>query len=499
LPDSQLKRHALLALLLVALALAVRAPALVHRSWWIDELVTRDIGRLPFWEFSPVTPTNRFNHSMVGFALHDKGPGPLTYLLEGAFAGRAEPVVGEYWLRIPGIAAGAATVGLLFLLMVSMGISTPAAFIAGAIAAMLPQWVQWSTGARGYAWAVLTALLQVWLAVGVVRGQGRIAIKIAALGLLAPAGFLIHPFHAVFNVGLFVALLAVRPGGAVRKVAMVAAGVVAMQALYLHAWFAALRRTGVDAGGVELSIGNLCTAIAAIISGHWFLALFLVALTGSGFFLLVRSSDKLWQFIGWLCFLCGLACISLATYMAMRYFAADRYFYFATIPALLLLGRALHPVSVRLEPFADRRGFHYAAILAHAVLVGILAKPIMQVAKTPDHDWRAALLWLQKQTASEDVILTGPNSDYEIFSAYAKAIGLKGNYPLTIMNPQGRRLGVHEPEAVRALVNSGRRVWYITPFLGQHRTPEYWQEVKSRFSEVARFPGRADVAVLRSR
>src|SRR5262249_38245003 len=124
------------------------------------ELVTHDVGLAPFWRAGAFHAAHQPSHSMVAFSLHDKGPGPLTYLLDGAFARLARPLHGEFWLRIPGITVG--IISILYLLRVGSRWTGGryGGVVMAAFAAVFPAWVDWSTGARGYAWAIFLGLLQ---------------------------------------------------------------------------------------------------------------------------------------------------------------------------------------------------------------------------------------------------------------------------------------------------------------------------------------------------
>lgn len=492
-----MKRRLVWTAVLLLLALAVRAPALTERSWWIDELITRDIGRLPFFRPGAFSVQNYFTHSIVAFAIHDTGPGPLMYWLEGLFAYYAEPMGGEYWLRFPGIAAGLlSTVLMAFCMWRHAGAA--AAIFAGVLAAVLPAWVGWSTGARGYSWAVLCALLQVFLSWQYLHLRKR-GVFLLLYGFTSTAGVLVHPFHVIFNVAAWLAMFSVKP---FRKAGLITAGALLLlvQAAWLLLWLRAVQQ--VSSVGVRAAHWNsaaLQEALVKLITTDWSLCLSLVALSLAGAAATWKFRRPEWRFIGMLAAVMGVLGLLLALVMSVRLFAAGRYFYAASVPATILAGCVFQRLIAWIRLRFGNRFTRPVVQLSAATLILLLGLPAYRQADTPVHDWAAVVAWLRGNSGPGDVVLTGPNSEYEVYRVYAQAAGVPATAPVTISNRRGNVISVQTPLAVQALLKSERRLWFVTAFYGQHRSPEYWRLIGKNFREQRRFPGKADLVVFSNR
>ncbi len=430
--------------------------------------------------------------------MKDTGPGPLTYLLDGALAKWAEPFRAEFWLRLPGFVIGVLAVPLI-MLGYRKQFHLSGAIAGGALAAMLPVWVDWSTGARGYSWAVFCGLLQILLGLHLIS-RGPTRSLVAGLAVVSTAGLLLHPFHILMTLGIYLSLLTVRD---LRR----SSGYVASSALFvlcqfawLAFWFTSVKR-GASNGAVAIpvSVHSLAEAAALLLRNQWPLLLFLTGTAAGGFLAFRAATAPHWKFVGSLSVATSVFSMVLAVVLAAQFLLAFRYFYGATIPVVLLASYAVQLCSSRFHADGKVGRVRTIGVAALVVASAVMAVPAMQAANTPVHNWSAAVRWLKDHATAEDAVLTGPNSEYEMLKVYAAAAGLRAHTPLTISNGRGQILGVQSPEAVRALLNSGRRLWYVTAFYGEHRSPEYWNLIGENYREVARFSGRADLVLFRSR
>lgn len=486
-------RHYLPPIVLGLITIAVCAPALHHRSWWIDELITRDISRLPLIRLGSASGTTPFTRSILYYTMHDTGPGPLMYLLEGMFSRLAYPMGGEFWLRIPGMAAGVTTTILLYVAL-RQRMRLAGTLVATAIAAALPMFVEFYTGARGYGWLVLIAIAQ-WHCMQR-QNSTRHAFAFAALSI---AGLLVNPVHTLWTAVLVAAgLLAewrrVQSGSHRRALSLTIAFVIVIlvHAAFLGAWIYSVSHSQTG------SATTLRTASAAITMsrvGHSWPILLLISATLIMGLLLLRLRLPAARLHGTICILAAIANALLLVMLCARFFPATRYFY--VLPLCLIIGtgfgcdrmfsklRAMHGA-----PSVRPKGYSIAFVLLLP-----LSWSSAEQAATAVQDWWRAADSIKEHAQPDDIVLTGPNSEYEVYRVYAQPAGIKAQAPLLIEDATRTQHPLDRADGLQMLLNRKPNIWLITASLNQHRTPQYWQLVRDNFHVVEHVPGRESILI----
>lgn len=508
------RRHAWLCTLILLVALAVRLPALGEHSWWIDELVTRNTGRLALWRPGAFSAKLPATHSMVGFSVQDIGPGPLTYLLEGAFARWAEPLGGEFWLRIPGVAAGMACVALLLVWGRRWGVGRRGALAMAAFGAVYPPWVEWSTGARGYAWCLLVGLVQLGLlcelarektASGRVRGSGLLW---GALVFSVPVAMLINPIHSTWNAAVLAGVLAARVFWKRSRIATLPragfwggiAGAVSLCGSWGALWVARVlpQRAGGAADGASIMYGRLLEFLRqAVHSPGIGVALLAGVIFVCTFPWLWRRKSLRPVLVVFAVALGGFALLSLV--MLRKQFLATRYVYSVTLLSCWLFGFGVQRLALVV---AARRGsagvrrFDSGVAGGLVALMALIGWPTAREVAVPVHDWSGAVRWMQTRVQPGDLVLCGPNSDSEIFRTYAQAAKLQAAVPRWIQDASGVMHYTSSEKALGPVLKGKGRVWFVTAFWGIVRSAGYWEQVKANFREVARIPGQGEIRIL---
>lgn len=484
-------------------AIAVRALALYHRSWWIDELITRNTARLPLWKSGVLHPENRFIHSILGFCLQDTGPGPLSYTLDGALAQFAEPLGGEFWLRIPGILAGVTLVALVLYAPAQRW--RAGALAAGAFAALFPPFVDWSTGARGYAWGVLIAGAQFAVSLsdddGVPRAMRSARVWILWL-VLALIGMLVNPLHTVWNIALvFGAALAWITRREFRRVSAkiffsALAVAIALNAAYVALWwkmaFGSESHPRATAGLEEIG-ARFAALFSTVLSNpeNLLMAILLVATCALAVVLRRRERTLANALLS-----AAIVYIALSVVLLSRQFLELRYLYPLTIPLVYLLGAIVQTGYERAE---RRVGSARAAPLLALFCVIVLAAqagPAARRALTPMHNWRDTVLRLKALVRPNDVVFCGPNADFEVLLAYGRAADLPAVVPRYVRAADGRMVDAFTTQGVRSVLDQHARAWFVSPFWGVVRPPDYWRTIQSEFRDVFAVPGRAPIRVM---
>ncbi|HWF52199.1 MAG TPA: glycosyltransferase family 39 protein [Solirubrobacteraceae bacterium] len=174
-------------------AAALRMPFLGHPSLWLDEIYTRDI---------------LAQHSLGGLwhqIRATESTPPLYYLLAKPSTGLAGTRSAAA-MRLPSALALIAAVPVAYLALRRF-VGVRGALAAGAIVAVTPNLVSFSTDARSYGLFVLTALLSVWgFSALIERPSGR---RYAAWAAASIACLWTHYFGAFLVIGETLILLAV--------------------------------------------------------------------------------------------------------------------------------------------------------------------------------------------------------------------------------------------------------------------------------------------------
>jgi hypothetical protein len=469
----------------------VRTPALFH-SWWLDEFITRDAATLPLIKPGFLLPQNRLAHSILGFALHDKGPGPLAYVLDGMFAKRSMPLGREFWLRIPGLASAVATT-LLLACALPRAISTAAfGIIAAALAAALPEWGQWNMGARGYGWLGLVAIAQLATMGRIVNGMGKRSIAWIVFQGLSLAGLLLHPFHVLWTASLVFAAAVVSP--AVRpQVGWNALILSAFHAAWIGLWLYCVRSAGKAGSSSPLRLFHGWQMnVASQFGVHWKLALAIVLAGACAIALLrsarVRRGERL---LMWHCILMAAASLVLFGVLCATFHPATRYFYGSVVCAILLAALALSKVARCIE--GRQQVAPYAIALAILVLG---ARPAWRSSAIPTQNWGATAQLLAANAKPDDLIFVGPNSEFEVAHLYARAANVLAPMPIIIQDLQGNRYDTQTIAGLRYAMASPKRLWFVSAYMNQHRTPEFWSAVRSEFRPFASIPGKNPISIL---
>ncbi len=503
--------HVALVGLLAVVAVGLRLPALGDRSWWIDELVTTQVSRFPLYAPGVFTAAGPTPHSILGFCIRDTGPGPFSYLLEGLFSRKAHPGGGEFWIRLPGILCAAATVLLLGLRGRRWCGSRHGALAMAAFAAAFPMWADWSTGARGYSWTVLLCLLQLGMIVELTSGGRGTGRKRAWLGALVPlsciASVLLSPMNAAWCAAIVGALAAVwvrslwRRGpafpGAWFLSASVAAAVVCGE--YLHRW-ALLSRKPVAPADAARALNRIASGASAFLdslarepSGGIGLGACMVCVA-AGLHIAWRKPGV--RPAAGACLLALAAVAALALLLLSRFFLVLRYFYPVTVMACWCAGLLAARGCAFVRRRAGRRVADGVLAVGICALVAVCTPSSLYFARTPVHDWSNAARWMTSRIRPGDLVFCGPNADNEVLWTYAEPLGWLNQVPRWLETGGGGRLDTLTAEGLRAGLSSGRRLWFITPFLDAVRPPSYWRLVHENFREAERIPGRGDIHIF---
>jgi hypothetical protein len=485
------------------LTLILCVPSLRHRSWWIDELVTRDISQLPFYRSGFLHAERPFAHSILAYTVHDTGPGPVMYMLEGAFAQLCRPFGGEGWLRVPGILAGALTSAVLFL-MLRACTGFLAAVIISTIAAAMPLLIDFYTGARGYGWLVLVSLVQWAAAMRLVAGIGARRPMLIALCAASILGLLINALHTPWTVCLGLALLVVTFAGPrserhlrPRDLLGLMLLLVVIHAAWLGFWIHLMQHSQTGSATTVRSLAGLRIVLHRMLQQKDMLGL--IALNFTLAAALVRYRDASARQQAWFGMLVSLAATLLLAALCARFFAAWRYFYILPICAMLSAAFHLHAL---LEVLSSRLPKTVLVVLVGIACAAVLLAQVpraLKAADKPPQDWWSAVELLHQHAAPSDLVLTGPNSEYEVYRAYAKAAGMTQQAPLIAESPEHIQFKTDTADGLRLIVNSKRPTWLITAAFGQHRTPEFWELVRDNFVPVEKIRGRNDILICRTK
>lgn len=496
----------ILVLFAVVAALAGRLPALGERSWWIDELITAQVAARPlvgrdFWD-----PTRKPANSILGFTIQDTGPGPLAYLLEGIFASKAYPLGGEFWIRVPGVAAALLMVPLICLLGRCWWQSARVAAMCALCMSVFPPWVDFSTGARGYIWTTLLLLLLHTLLVSAVRRSSAgmpwlFYPSTAALSILA---IYLTPLNIAWLWPYWMVLLFHlwrSPDDhqrSLRAYLLSALGVAVCCLPYLLLWHSRLKaKPGTlqpfSWTHAEKSFGDFAHEL---VREPWYGVLVVGPIV-----LMLALPPRLYRLrsnrtIILICWLLLLSGFLLAIPLAGGFFIAPRYFVGFSVPLLWGCGELLKYVVLVIRRQFGRLPARSLSILLPVCLCLTQLPAAYRYAKTPVHDWLNAVRWLNEQIRPADIVFCGPNADIEVLWAYSQRFGWTGQVPRWIIVEGGRQIDTSTAEAIRRALGSGQRLWYVTPFWGHVRSPEYWKLVAENFREAARFPGRGDIVIL---
>ncbi|WP_181784831.1 glycosyltransferase family 39 protein, partial [Pseudonocardia pini] len=174
---------------LTALSLALGLVTLGRQSLWDDEAFSAAAARLP-WDGLWALSSTRDPH-MLGY----HGFLKVWALLGGT---------GEWWLRLPSAAAGAASVAVLWVAAHRLAGARVAAVAAGMLAASTTL-VQYQQEARPYAFAVLGTCVAVWLLVRAVQLGGT--DRWLVFGVVAGATVYTHPMAVAAAAGTALSVL----------------------------------------------------------------------------------------------------------------------------------------------------------------------------------------------------------------------------------------------------------------------------------------------------
>jgi hypothetical protein len=493
--------------LLLLTAVAVRLPALPERSWWIDELITRDVARLPLITAEAFSQSKPPFNSIISFCLHDTGPGPLTYLLDGMFAAQATPMGAEFWMRVPPVISGLLTVALIICAGRHLTGTHVGALAMSVGAAVMPAMVDYTTTPRGYGWAVLFGLLHL---TALVKGRyaskrGRPAIAqswwLAAV-VSACAAILIHAVSLVWVTACLAAALTTPTRGAARwaRRALLSAAVVIVTVAigWCSVWLSRLAYTP-NAMPVARSwqeiVAGLVTATGTLVADG---SAILLALTLAMIAIVSRQRLPGPSLCSRAVAFALLLSAVLAAGLAYKFFLAPRHLFPAQIALLLLAGLLSGTTLGFLARLTGTvRPRRMATVLL--LVLGVMALPFaVKQAQTPMQDWRNAMRRLAAAYQPGDMILCGPNSDLEVVRAYAVALGIPpDSVPRWIDAGHGHLLSSGSEAGVMAAIASPNRLWFVTGFYGQVRPASYWTLIKQHFRPVATVAtGRLPVMIL---
>jgi hypothetical protein len=179
-----------------------------------------------------------------------------------------------------------------------------------------------------------------------------------------------------------------------------------------------------------------------------------------------------------------------------RFGIAARYFYALSIPLVWETGILAAAV---VQAVSTERGRAAAQFAMLAALLALPLKSAMWHAGTPEHNWRGAMEFLKPQVRPGDLLLCGPMADIEVLNEYAPAAGLAAAPQRWIQGAGGQAQDMFTVEGLRAGLNSGRRMWFVTPYWGAVRPSQYWSTIEHRMQHVATAEGKSAVEIWCSR
>jgi hypothetical protein len=489
-------------------ALLVRVPALFGRSWWLDELLTWKVASLRLWETGAPRANRDFAHGILGFTLHDAGPGPLMYLLEGSLHRLAHPMGAEGWLRVPGMLAG-----LLCVLLCLAGgrRSTGTRFGAlclAAVAASFPGWVDLDMGARGYGWLVLLGLLQwhaMWRLAGPVRKghqvRGGAITWLLVFVAASCAGLFIHNVHVLWTCSVGAALIYTRVSrkrSSIAKLGAVWIFAAGLCHVVIHAGWMLLWAKGVMSQPAPTSSVGVWQRVAAHITGSWdhqaLVLLLLIALVVVGLFAGLRTRVPRAVVVAIGCTVVFGLCLNVV--LLARFAIAARYFYALTIPLAWGVARTVGSLPGWSRGKVDRQTVEVCAL---AALLLLPVKSAMWHAATPEHNWRAAMEFLKPRVTPGDLLVCGPMADMDVLQEYAVAAQLAALPKRLVSAAPGRTVDLFSADGLRTAFSSGRRMWFITANWGAVRPPAYWHLIEQQMDHAATSEGKNPVVIWRSR
>ncbi|CAN5510330.1 hypothetical protein BH09SUM1_BH09SUM1_16610 [soil metagenome] len=533
----------ILGFVIVAMALLVRGPAMGDRSWALDDVITWNVARLPIWT-SEQPPPGVSPKGIIGFCMQDRGPGPLTYLVDGFCARWAAPLGREWVLRIPGFTAAVLTV-LLCLWKGRLLTGSDYGAIAMAAAAGIPLWIEFSVSPRGYSWVVLIGFAQL-ASVFEARLFSGARARNARLGfvVLSILAFFFHAFSVAWSGALAIALLWEIAMKRARKPALWEWIVCVASALLVAAWLTLWLRSSDAGAGIQMTgvIEKLATTMRELIVD--INAETCIGMLGLLLFL-GRGWDRRWSFAARLAIIAIFFHAALAAVIAMKFKSADRYLFGLSILAVWAAGvgstrivalevlglfyhgdfeRSVRSLSLRkswketkavFESWRTtprellRQSFIVFARrhrLAFFSLLLVVAAPFgpasWRTAGAPWHDWSSAIKDFSTIYKPGDVVLFGPNSEREIYYVYAQAAGLPSDSaPGALLLPDGATLNpAKAPDLARIAELGSGRVYFFTSFYRDpSRSEEYWRTLDERFVELPSTPGRAPIRLWRAK
>jgi len=494
-------------------AFFVRLPALRERSWWIDELITAQVAARPFWGPDVWDRTRIPRESLLGFTLQDTGPGPLTYVLEGVFAKLAHPNGGEQWLRLPGILAAILSVVVITVFGWRWWASRRVAAIVALLAAIFPPFVDWSTSARGYMWTILVGVLHI--ATLQTEADARRAaysqsrpmawFLLSVLGIIA---FYLSPLNVAWVLGFWVGLgyLEFRRNEEIGLPARwrFAIGALVLWCMgclpYLVVWLGRLASKGPfneQTASWPLVMNRVRDFWDEVVRFPSYLVLVL----GSPllFSFAARRRWRYWHhrpiILALGCALFGIAILAAA--LVTRFFLAPRYFVSFSLLLLWSVGWIFKDAWGALRLAFGRNVAQRIIVTATAFLCVLQVPASLYYAKTPVHDWLNAVRWLTAQIRHDDVVLCGPNADIEVLWAYSKSYGWDSQVPRWLVVDKDKKVDTGSEEALRLLLKTQYRLWFITPFIDKVRPRMYWKLIHENFHVEKKFPGRGELLILR--
>jgi mannosyltransferase len=434
--------------LVIALALVVRAVGVGERSFWNDEAATIEAIRAS--DLSGVVESVRAN---------DPGKGPLYYVLlrwwTAAF-GESETT-----LRLPSVLAGAAAAGAVFLwaralLRLDRAPAVErSSFVPGAFAALNPVLIGLSREVRCYAFSHAAAFAAAACTVPAYLGETSEKVRRAArsaVPVLAAVAVGTHLYAAFFVAAMFfaVALEARRRRAELRPIvvgAVACAGLAALQLPFMG-WHPQVD-LGTGAGFPRLNARDL---------GHMALVLF-------------GGSAVAW--LAWALLLVGVvlgrglavvrAGVVSGGLAAAAFLAIDRLW----VPLLETGGRyvawslasasivAAAPLAVGSRGRAAVAGIATIAVAAAGAVAGRIHETVHS------EDWRGVANLLSSRTAARDVVVCCKG-----FVSQPLALYYAGPAPVEITDDLTPAWALSSPPVARARA-AGGRVWVVWSHAGE--------------------------------
>ncbi|MBX7244750.1 MAG: hypothetical protein K1X53_04585 [Candidatus Sumerlaeaceae bacterium] len=502
----------LLATVILLVGAVWRLGGLAPRSLWIDDFITRQTALLPIWKpgaLNPAPPERPSTHSIASFTLHDTGPGPLTYVLEGLFARWAKPYGGEFWIRLPGVVGGIAALLIFLWLGPRWTGGRDGALMLGTLAS-LPMVIEWCTGARGYGWAVAIVVADLGLLVELSRPATRRRspnLVWCLLLLLIIAGALLHPLMTVWNAAVVLGALVARNERGSCAAHLTRGGfwgglaaVCLLNLIWFSMWYSNIRQ--MPQGALPPFSGDAFArahaAFAHKVHSDNILGLapplyFLVPIMVGILFCRGRRFRPATAALlaGWILFLPVFLLLMHREFLQLRYF-------FVMVAGLIW---AAASVWQRNCSFWRRRfGSWPVTVVAAIALMALLVafnRTAWQAARRPIHDWGTAVKFLKERIGPTDMVFAGPNSDVEMLWEYGTAVGIpEMQIPRSFSVPNGSPVDAFSEAGLKLALQSNRRLWFVTPFWGQIRPASYWKLAEANFKEVVSVPGRMPIRVM---